>query len=207
MSEERSGVSDQELARQTQAGSLDAFETLVLRYEGRIYGFLLRMCGDVENARELTQETFVRGYQAIGQFNPDRSFATWLFAIARNQCIDHQRRAARISAEPVPVQIDTEDPAELAARQDERASLWDLAQRSLPELQFQALWLRYAEEMDIAAVATVMRKTKTHVKVLLFRARQVLSRELSSSKVVENPKRNVAVGGSPLVLVGQKGKV
>ena len=49
-------------------------------------------------------------------------------------------------------------------------------------MQYQALWLKYAEEMDVASIAQVLRKTQTHVKVLLFRARQALGRELSSAR-------------------------
>ena len=61
--------SDEELARQSQAGSLVAFEELVYRYEGRICGFVANSCRNASDAREVTQDTFVRAFQAIGQFD------------------------------------------------------------------------------------------------------------------------------------------
>jgi RNA polymerase sigma-70 factor (ECF subfamily) len=87
---------------------------------------------------------------------------------------------------------DNNDPAVLLARREEGQSLWELARRRLPEPQFQALWLRYAEDMSVAGIAQVLRKTQTHVKVLLFRARRVLARELKAGKVAGLPTGRVA---------------
>ena len=175
--------SDEELARQTQAGSLAAFEELVYRYEGRIYGFVANSCRNAADAREVTQDSFVRAFQAIGQFDCRRGFGPWLFAIARRKCIDHHRAASPAMAdEPMPELPDLVDPSELLARREERENLWQLAHRRLPEAQFQALWLRYAEDMSVAGIARVLGKTQTHVKVLLFRARNALGRELKAAQ-------------------------
>jgi RNA polymerase sigma-70 factor, ECF subfamily len=173
---------DEELARETRAGSLAAFEELVYRYEGRIYAFVTQCCRNRADAQELTQDTFVRAFQAIAQFDPRRGFAPWLFTIARRKCIDHHRAAPpAVAEEPMPELPDLVDPSELLARREERENLWQLARRRLPEAQFQALWLRYAEDMSVAGIARVLGKTQTHVKVLLFRARNTLARELKAA--------------------------
>jgi len=167
-------ISDEQLARESRAGSLDAFEELVSRYERRVYGFVLRSCSNPTDACEITQDTFVKAYEALAQFNPAKPFAPWLFTIARRKCIDHHRASPAEGAALVPDQPDLDDPAELLARKEESDAIWANAHRLLPENQFQALWLRYAEEMNIQQIARVLRKTKTHVKVLLFRARRRL---------------------------------
>ena len=74
---------DEELARQAQAGSLSSFEELIHRHEARIFRFVANSCRNDSDAQEVTQETFVSAYLNIGQFDVARSFATWLFAIAR----------------------------------------------------------------------------------------------------------------------------
>jgi RNA polymerase sigma-70 factor (ECF subfamily) len=84
-----------------------------------------------------------------------------------------------LSSEPIPELPDNETPADSLASREELAAIWLLARRSLPEAQFQALWLRYAEEMELASIAAILRKTGTHVKVLLFRARQTLAGALA----------------------------
>lgn len=172
--------SDEELACETRAGSLDAFEELVSRYERRICSFLAQMCRNPSDARELTQDTFVKAFQSIALFDPRRSFAGWLFTIARRKCIDHQRGARPVPEETPPEAHDGRTPAEVVSAQEEAEALWALARGCLPENQLQALWLRYAEDMSIAEIAEVMRKTKTHVKVLLFRARVEMARQMNA---------------------------
>jgi RNA polymerase sigma-70 factor, ECF subfamily len=174
-------ISEAELVRQSQAGSLAAFEQLVYRYEHRIYGFVFQCCHNRTDAGEVTQETFVRAFQAIAQFDPRHAFASWLFTIARRKCIDHYRATPPCADEPGPEPEDHDDPAELLSRREEREELWQAARRRLPPAQYQALWLRYVEDMGVAQIAQVLRKTRTHVKVLLFRARQSLAGELEPS--------------------------
>lgn len=168
--------SDEELAARSQAGSLAAFEELVYRYEHRIYGFVAQSCRNGADAREITQDTFVKAFQAIDQFDERHAFAAWLFTIARRKCIDHYRAAPPLADGPAPDVADLADPRELLAAREERHNLWQFARRHLPETQFHALWLRYVEDLSISEIAPVLRKTQTHVKVLLFRARRTLGR-------------------------------
>lgn len=171
-------MSDEELARQSQGGELASFEELVRRYENRIYAFVFQCSGNEADAREATQDTFVRAFEAIGKFDARRQFRPWLFAIARRKGIDCFRARIPGDGEAVPEGIDTGNPAELLARREEAQDLWQRAKAKLPGGQFQAIWLRYAEEMDIGEIANVMGKTQTHIKVLLFRARRALAEEL-----------------------------
>ncbi len=170
--------SDEELARQTQAGSLAAFEKLVARYEQRVYAFALQWRRNETEARDVTQDTFVRAFQAISQLNCRLAFAPWLFAIARRKCIDSYRAQRPIADEPPRDQPDFDDPAELLARQEDRQDTWRLARRHLPDTQFQAIWLRYAEDMRIPDIARAMGKTQLAVRVILYRARQALASKL-----------------------------
>lgn len=194
MAFESKPISDGELARRTQNGSLHAFEALVYRYEGRLYAFVTHCCRNNTDAREVTQDSFVRAFQAIGQFDPNRSFAAWLFTIARRKCIDRQRAPKPLTCDALEGEMAPEaDPSELLARREEQRDLWDLARQVLPDAQFQALWLRYSEEMNVAGIAQVLAKTRTHVKVLLFRAREALGRRLKSARTIRAPGQQVEV--------------
>lgn len=180
-------VTDEDLARQTRAGSLAAFEELVFRYEARVFGFVFNSCRCEADAREITQDTFVRAFQRIDRFDPRQSFRTWLFTIARRKCIDHFRALPETGAAPLIEEADDDvDPAELLARDEERNDLWRLARRVLAATPFRALWLRYAEEMELRDIARVLGKTETHVKVLLFRARKALGDELRQQRAASN---------------------
>jgi RNA polymerase sigma-70 factor (ECF subfamily) len=183
VAQELPSISDEELARETQAGSLGAFELLVFRYEHRVLAFVNQFCRNPADARDLTQDTFVKAFQSIDQFDSHRAFAPWLFTIARRKCID-RHRSAPADADPVlPNLTDDADPSVLAARREDGQDLWRLARQRLSLNQFQALWLHYAEDMDVAQIAQALGKTRVHIKVILFRARQILARELNSAIV------------------------
>lgn len=174
---------DEELARQAQAGSLSSFEELVYRYEVRIFRFVANNCRNESDAQDVTQQTFVGAYLNIRQFDIRRSFATWLFTIARRKCIDRHRANRPLPAEQTAEFLEEEDPSTLLAQREAGEDLWRLARGALPELQFHTLWLRYAEDMSTKEISRVLRKTQTHVKVLLFRARTLLGLELEKQRV------------------------
>jgi RNA polymerase sigma-70 factor (ECF subfamily) len=182
MSEIVGTTSDEELARQTQAGSFEAFEELVRRFERRIFTFVTRTCGPPADAAEITQATFVKAFQSIRRFDCRYTFAAWLFTIARRKCIDDYRAARPPTNAPMPEQFDLEDPAELLAHKEDCKNLWDLIRLHLSAVQFQALWLRYAEEMDVPEIARVLGKTRIYTKVILFRARQTLATEFGERR-------------------------
>jgi len=179
--------SDADLARAAQDGSLASFEQLVYRYEGRMFSFLYQYCRNEADAADLTQEILVTAYTKLARYNPEQSFATWLFTIGRRKLIDHFRSRRPVEADAAPEGLDEEDPALLLARREDQQELWRLARSVLTDIQFQTVWLKYAEELSVAQIALVLRRTQTHVKVILFRARAALATELSSRREAELP--------------------
>ena len=88
-------INDRELVGRCQRGDLDAYETLVVRYRNKVYGFAFSMLRNEQDATDLCQEAFVRGWQAIRGFRKDASFYTWIYRIATNLAIDFTRRRDR----------------------------------------------------------------------------------------------------------------
>src|SRR5690242_523474 len=84
-----------ELLRKAQSGDRTSYGQLVVTYQDRLYNALLRMVGDSEEARELTQEAFTRGLTKLSSFRGDASPYTWLFRIAVNLAISHLRKVQR----------------------------------------------------------------------------------------------------------------
>lgn len=168
-----------------QAGSLSDFEELVHRYEARIYRFVANSFRNPADAQEVTQEAFVTAYLQLGKFDVRRSFATWLFTIARRKCIDRHRAVRPAVEGGIPELPDLNDPSSLLAKREAGRQLGETARNALPELQFQVLWLKYAEDMSVESIARVIHRTKIHVKVLLFRARTRLAKELESRQAYE----------------------
>jgi len=188
-------VSDEELARQSQAGSLSSFEELVSRHEARIYRFLARSCRNEDDAQELAQITFVTAFRSLHLYNSAWSFGAWLFTIARRKFIDHCRAARptdelEAAAEPSV----TDDPSVILARQETRQDIWRQIRRLLGPDQFGALWLKYQEDMSIRDIARALNRTQTSVKVLLFRARQNLLRSAAHWGAEDQPNPKPSLG-------------
>ncbi len=83
---------DEELLDRFNQGDVQAFESIVSRYERPIYNFVLRSVRDRDRARDLTQDVFLKVVQRSEQFRGQSKFSTWLYTIARNVCIDHGRK-------------------------------------------------------------------------------------------------------------------
>lgn len=96
MSEE---PADLEYISQVLLGRTDAFEPLVRKYQSGLRIFCSRMLGDIELANDASQEAFVKAYRSLRSFRGDSSFKSWLFRIARNQCLDLLRGSRLESVE------------------------------------------------------------------------------------------------------------
>jgi RNA polymerase sigma-70 factor (ECF subfamily) len=96
------GDADTNLIRAAQAGTSEAYGELVHRYQDRIYSLINGMVADREDALDLTQETFLKAYMALGHFRREAGFYTWLYQIAVHLCIDYSRKRKR-RQEPLPL--------------------------------------------------------------------------------------------------------
>ena len=151
----RNELSDRECVALSQQGDHGAFGTLVRRYQDRVYRFILRMVGSRDEAFELTQEAFIKAYQALPSFRGQSAFYTWLYRITMNVAADRARsRAAQgraFGTERVPEE-DWErvitnpgpggeaSPVDAAARREERQKIM----KALDQLsEVQALQKRY----------------------------------------------------------------
>lgn len=101
MSTERtySAQEDSALVHAAQAGDMQAFEELVARYRDKIYARAISMMRNEHDALDLSQETWVRAWQRLGQFEGESSFLTWTTRIAINLCLDALRRRKRNQSE------------------------------------------------------------------------------------------------------------
>jgi RNA polymerase sigma factor (sigma-70 family) len=81
-------VQDLELVRRAQKGDLAAYDELIRRYQERIYATVYHMTSNHEDANDLAQETFIKGFQALKSFKGDSSFYTWIYRIAVNKTIN-----------------------------------------------------------------------------------------------------------------------
>ncbi len=186
--------SDEAVAARAAAGDDSAFETLVGRYQARVYRLACRLTSDTA-APDVLQETFLQVYRHLPSFRGESQFGTWLYRIASNAALMHRRASARRPAEPLDVFLPRFDaqgrhlatPAELqvAACADELLDQQFLAGkardaiRRLPDLYRDAFVLRDLEEMSTADVALALGVEAATVRQRVHRARLMLRGYLS----------------------------
>lgn len=93
--QQQGGPPDEELVLKSQQGDIHAFDMLVERYHGKIYGLTYNMTSNREDAEDLTQDIFVKAFQALPRFRGKSSFYTWLYRIAVNKTINYRKKRNR----------------------------------------------------------------------------------------------------------------
>lgn len=163
-----------ELVRASVAGEAGAFDQLVHLHARRVFNYIYQMTRQAQDAEDLAQQTFIKAHASLGHFDPERPLIAWLLTIARRTALNHFRAARQW--EPVSAELPADDPspASQAESRDRTEDLWAHARRVLSPREFEVLWLRFAEVLSVADAARVANLTRTHVKILVFRARRKL---------------------------------
>ena len=177
---------DAETVRAVLAGELERYAELVEKYQEPAIRMAFSLLGNYEDARDVSQDAFVRAYQALARFRGASTFSTWLYRIIVNACKDAGRRRSRqpetgLRAREAPVDdAERDDPlfdaADHAATPSEQAANEELghrlssAIRKLPMKQRTAFLLHHVHGLPLAEVAMVMACRSGTVKAHVFRA-------------------------------------
>ena len=172
---------DLDLVVRSKAGDTAAYEALVLKYQDRLLNALAHFLGNTATAQDLAQEAFLKAYLRLGDFRGDSQFYTWLYAIARNLAMSHQRQASRRgrpvdladgALESVPDAGGADPVGRAMSRDRER-----LVQEALQALDAEARWivvLRDVDGRDYEEIAEAAGVPVGTVKSRLHRARMQL---------------------------------
>ena len=181
--------SDEALCERVARRDEAAFDLLVSRYQERAYRLAWSMLRNSEDARDVSQEAFIRLFEAAGSFGGRSKFSTWFYRILVNLCLDHKRKHrwwklwARddgderseplLERQPAPVT----DPVDKLSRERTMKDLGTAVDRLAPR-QRAAVLLRVQEDMATYDIARVLKCSEATVRVHLHRALATLKKTM-----------------------------
>ncbi|MHA6529644.1 RNA polymerase sigma factor [Paenibacillus sp. BAC0078] len=180
---------DEAIIAEVLAGNREAFAELVDKYKSRIYGLLLGMGANPQDAQDLTQETFITAYQKLRGHNSQSSFAAWLHAIAINRLKSLKRKKSfGFSSSPLyPVIDGSATPEEQYMRKESELEMHSRLAK-LPERYRIVLLLFYNNELTYEEISNITGMPMHQVKNRLHRARLKLRKQWSKPKEASNEK-------------------
>jgi len=159
------------------------------RYHTRVAAWCYRMTGDVDSAADLAQDVFLKAFQRLGSFRGDSKFCTWLYAVARNHCMDELRsRAARpgeIGDYVLEQVVDSNlEPVSQTLERDESArTLSQLIRDALDETEAKVMTLHYVDELPLDSITRLLGlENASGAKAYVVSARRKLQRMVSRKR-------------------------
>jgi RNA polymerase sigma-70 factor (ECF subfamily) len=171
------------------AGDDRAYQKLMNKYHDAIFNFIYRMVRDREQVEDLTQEAFIKAFSSLKTFNEEFAFSTWLYKIATNNSIDYIRKK-RLQMFSIDKPIESKDSdftfelpddsyePDREMISDQRAAMLHKAIEVLPEKYRTVIRLRHVEEKSYEEIARQLRLPIGTVKAHIFRARELLYKQL-----------------------------
>ena len=188
-------LEDRQLAKMAAEGRDGAYRELLSRYERPVYSLILRMVSDATLAEDLAQEAFVKAFNAIGKYDPQYKFSSWIFKIANNRAIDHlrKRELETVSIDGSPDATTAEEAEEssivLESREEspekftESRELGGQIEEAIGKLKPEyrsVILLRHVEGHAYDEIADILELPLGTVKTYIHRARAQLKAELAS---------------------------
>jgi RNA polymerase sigma-70 factor, ECF subfamily len=180
---------DEELVASARQGNRRAFEELVERHQRRAYHIAFDFARDRDEAKDLSQEAFLKAFTNLKNFDGRSSFYTWFYRILVNLCLDYKRRQKRAPAETFDEttqnQLEPSQPQKKPRSPDEQVLARQISLRvgevlaSLPARQRTAFVLKNHQGLSIKEIAELMETAEGTVKVHLHRAVTALREKLA----------------------------
>lgn len=185
---------DKKLVKKAKSGDIQAFTELITNYKDKIFHLAYRMLSNVQEAEDITQETFLRVYSNLDRYDEEHKFSTWIFRIATNLCIDRiRKKKANYSLDEnwndedgldwysrLPSQ--GKSPEEEAISSEEQNQIHQ-AIMNLPSKYRVIMILRYIQDLSIQEISEVVNLSNSTVKTRLHRGREYLRKQLIGKNI------------------------
>jgi RNA polymerase sigma-70 factor (ECF subfamily) len=171
-------IPEDELILKSREGDRDAFRQIVQIHQEFAYAVAYRFLGNATDAEDAVQESFLKVWTHLGDFDPSKKFSTWLYRIVTNACLDHvksskRRRAVMVSSSEVDRAVSGSGP-DTAFEEKEAVRMIHRFVRELPVKQRMVFILRDLQDLSVEETARVLKSSQASVKSNLCHARKFI---------------------------------
>lgn len=177
-------MNEKQRVQQVLSGNTSAFSYFVETYQDMALTIAYRICGNVQDAEDVVQESFVKAYRNLHSFRSESKFSSWLYRIVYNTAVTHTRTRMWVSDSSIQFQnaqeasdFDTEMQIESA----ERTEMVQQVLNKMPKGDALLLTLYYMEDNAVKDIAQITGLNESNVKVKLFRARKLFKELLTGT--------------------------
>ncbi|QXM05730.1 RNA polymerase sigma factor [Crassaminicella indica] len=183
-----------ELIDQSQQGDIKSFEALIKDHQKLAFNIAYRMLGNIEDAKDATQDAFIKTYRSLHKFKRESNFSTWLYRIVTNTCLDVLRKRKLQKTYSYDCQIDTEDgdiirdlpdatnlPEDMVAKRECQRNIQN-AINCLSEDHKTVIVLRDIKGFSYEQISKILDCSEGTVKSRISRARQSLKRIMEKNR-------------------------
>lgn len=173
---------DKELVDASRQGDSSAFEELVRRKSGKVYGICYRVIGNAEDAKDISQLVFIKLWENLEKYDPTFTFDTWLYRMVQNVAIDFLRsrnsREATVNSNLRLVKTEESADQGETLEHKEVENLFNEISEALSPKQKTIFVMNQMEDLQLAEIAKILGSSESTVRNHLFNARKTLRREL-----------------------------
>lgn len=180
--EENPELDDRALVRAIRDGRSDEFETLVRRKTGKVYGICFRVVGNAEDAKDVSQLSFLRVWENLEKYDPTYAFDTWMYRIVTNVAIDwlrtRQSRESAVNSNLRLVRTSAEADQGVSFQRKEIEKVFETVANVLSPKQKTIFVMREMEDLSSAEISRILGCRESTVRNHLFNARKLMQEEL-----------------------------
>ena len=182
-------LKDEELIKLVQSGDDDAYAHIISRFQGKLYAYVMRLTNHREEAKEITQDVFMKAYRNLHTFDTSRKFSSWIYRIAHNESVNWLKKKTKIKMESLENHM--ENGRQISNEQDIHEELVKKQEReitrkaidALPAKYRQVMDMRYLKQMSYDEIGSKLNKPINTIGTLINRAKK----KLRQSEILNNP--------------------
>ncbi len=182
---QKNNLSDEELVNKIKNGDLDAFTFLIKRYEHKLLRYASFLCFNQNLIDDIVQNSFIKAYQNLNQFDEQKKFSSWIYRIVHNESINQGKKANHevIIEDLQWLSLASNENILNQIEKEEKSTRLKNILQTMPTKYLEVLWLHYFEEKSYQEIAEILKLNISLVGVRINRGKKMIKKILTEENL------------------------